>query len=97
MLPVPRYARKLPVDRTSADDLCPIEWSRFLDRPVFTLGPFDESNCIADKNVLITGAAGSIGSALAMRLTEGLPQTLILLDHSKHNLHRLYKAYKQRM
>ena len=96
MLSVPRYALKLVVDRMSADDLCPIEWSRFLDRPVFTLGSSDWSNCIRGKNVLITGAAGSIGSALAMRLMEALPKTLILLDHSKHNLHRLYEAYKQR-
>jgi FlaA1/EpsC-like NDP-sugar epimerase len=40
------------------------------------------------KTILVTGAGGSIGSALAKALVGGGPVTLILLDHSEHNLYR---------
>jgi len=45
---------------------------------------------------LVTGAGGSIGSALAYRLMGGLADTLVLLDHSEHNLHDLYRRYQER-
>jgi FlaA1/EpsC-like NDP-sugar epimerase len=39
--------------------------------------------------ILITGAGGSIGSALVQSLAAGNPRFLILLDHSEQNLHEI--------
>jgi FlaA1/EpsC-like NDP-sugar epimerase len=70
-----------------------IEWSRFLDRPVITSTCFDCNAAVAGKTVLITGAAGSIGSALARRLMAAPVDTLLLLDYSLPGLHALCQEY----
>jgi FlaA1/EpsC-like NDP-sugar epimerase len=41
------------------------------------------------KTILLTGAGGWIGSALARALAASAPQRLILLDHSERNLHQI--------
>jgi FlaA1/EpsC-like NDP-sugar epimerase len=41
------------------------------------------------KTILLTGAGGWIGSALAKCLVASAPRRLILLDHSERNLHQL--------
>jgi FlaA1/EpsC-like NDP-sugar epimerase len=90
------YANDITVLRPVLDDFSTIDWAHFLDRPMFALRSCDWSNCFAGKNVLITGAGGSIGSALSVRLMGGLARTLIFLDHSEHNLRRVYERYKCR-
>jgi FlaA1/EpsC-like NDP-sugar epimerase len=42
-----------------------------------------------DRRVLLTGAGGSIGSALALAILRQKPQSIVLLDHSEGNLHQL--------
>jgi FlaA1/EpsC-like NDP-sugar epimerase len=42
-----------------------------------------------NRRVLLTGAGGSIGSALARAIVAHRPHSLILLDHSEHNLHQV--------
>ena len=42
--------------------------------------------------VLLTGAGGSIGSALAQAILRRKPRSLILLDHSEGNLHKINLA-----
>src|SRR5580704_9095003 len=44
---------------------------------------------ITDRCVLLTGAGGSIGSALAGEIVKLRPRSLILLDHSENNLHQI--------
>lgn len=44
---------------------------------------------ITDKNVLITGAGGSIGSELALQIIKLKPTRLILLDISEYSLYKL--------
>lgn len=51
---------------------------------------------LAGKTVLITGAGGSIGSALARHLMDSPAETLLLLDRSRRNLGSLYREHVQR-
>jgi FlaA1/EpsC-like NDP-sugar epimerase len=44
---------------------------------------------IPGENIVVTGAGGCIGSALAHRLAESDAQRLILLDHSEHELYEI--------
>lgn len=47
------------------------------------------NNPFTDRTVLLTGAGGSIGSALAKAIVGHRPRLLILLDNSECNLHQL--------
>ncbi len=46
-------------------------------------------NPFAERCVLLTGAGGSIGSALAKAIIRQNPRSLILLDHSEGHLHQI--------
>lgn len=48
-----------------------------------------ETDHVAGKTILLTGAGGCIGSALAARLLPGKPRALLLLDHSEQALYEL--------
>jgi FlaA1/EpsC-like NDP-sugar epimerase len=43
----------------------------------------------SERRVLLTGAGGSIGAALAQEILKQKPSSLFLLDHSEGNLHQL--------
>jgi FlaA1/EpsC-like NDP-sugar epimerase len=51
---------------------------------------------VAGRRVLITGAGGSIGSALARRILRASPQRLILLDHSEQAIYELRREFDVR-
>ncbi len=70
------------------------DWRDFLARP--PLSPSSEilSAC-ADTSLLITGAGGSIGSALALRLAQSRASRLVLLDASESHLCQLQQAMEQ--
>ena len=42
-----------------------------------------------ERCVLLTGAGGSIGAALAKEILQHNPRALLLLDHSEGNLHQI--------
>lgn len=66
-----------------------IDWHRFLARPPLP-SPSDLA-AIHDASILITGAGGSIGSALALRLAELAPAHLVLLESSESRLFELQR------
>jgi FlaA1/EpsC-like NDP-sugar epimerase len=45
--------------------------------------------CINDANILVTGAAGSIGSELCRQISRFDPRELILLDHNENDIYFL--------
>jgi len=85
---------------TKALRLVPAEWDMLLGQsstPVESaFHSIDDRDGIHDKTVMITGAGGSIGSALALHLAQAKPQLLILLDASEHGLYALDQKLRAR-
>ena len=80
--------------KITADTLRPIELEDLLGResipPEHSL--FDR--CIQQKNVLVTGAGGSIGSEICRQVMHAHPSKLILLDHSEFALYAIEHELK---
>jgi O-antigen biosynthesis protein WbqV len=66
-----------------------IDWSSLLKRDVTPVDPALLAEPFRGKRILITGAAGSIGSALAKSVACFQPERLILLDSAEHGLYEL--------
>ncbi len=63
-----------------------------LGRPEFVGDLPRAAEVVRDRRVLVTGAAGSVGSPLAEVLLAGRPASLLLLDHHEHSLFSLERA-----
>ena len=58
-----------------------------VDRQTYSLDSLDNKNTfIQDKDILVTGAGGSIGSILCNQIISYSPKSIILLDHSESAL-----------
>jgi FlaA1/EpsC-like NDP-sugar epimerase len=66
-----------------------VDWHRFLARPRLPVADSVADDIPRGKSILVTGAGGSIGSALAVRLAKLQPHKLVLLEASESNLHEL--------
>ena len=70
-----------------------LDWSRFLTRPSVGQPPAQLLDGLRDAPILVAGAGGSIGSALAMRLAALDAPALILLESSERNLYSLEREF----
>jgi FlaA1/EpsC-like NDP-sugar epimerase len=66
-----------------------IDWYSFLGRPRLPAPSEASLTSLREASILVTGAAGSIGSALAVRLAQLAPSKLVLLDASEQALYQL--------
>jgi FlaA1/EpsC-like NDP-sugar epimerase len=66
-----------------------IDWRSFLARPALPAPSAESLDGIRDARILITGAGGSIGSALALRIAALGPRSLVLLESSENQLFAL--------
>ena len=64
-------------------------WESLLRRPHLATSASARSETNSGRTILLTGAGGGIGSALAKTLVTCDPRLLILLDHSEQNLHQV--------
>lgn len=53
------------------------------------------SKCVTDKNILVTGAGGSIGSELCRQIAKLNPKKLILFEINEFNLYKLDQELKK--
>lgn len=66
--------------------LARIDWHRFLARSPLPGPEARISEALREERILVTGAGGSIGSALAQRLATLGPRALVLLDSTESRL-----------
>ncbi len=69
-----------------------LDWSRFLSRPLLPSPSTEVLDALHGLPSLITGAGGSIGSALAQRVAGLAPSSLLLLDSSQARLSDLQQS-----
>lgn len=70
-----------------------LDWRSFLARPQLPSPPPHLLNALKQQPILITGAGGSIGSALALSLRALALSKLILLEASESNLYALERDW----
>ena len=66
------------------------DWRGFFARRLIECDEARLQAAIAGKRILLTGAGGSIGSALAVKIATGDPQRLVLLENSEQNLYEIH-------
>ncbi len=85
---------KLITGQVGLTELSDVDVVDLLDRdPVPPIQDLQET-CIRDKNVLVTGAGGSIGAALCRQILTQKPRRLILLDLSEAALYNIDKEMR---
>jgi FlaA1/EpsC-like NDP-sugar epimerase len=71
------------------------EWQGFLQRAPLTIDRDEAMASLGGKRILVTGAGGWIGSALATAIAGLAPEQLVLLEASEQSLYELDRAMPQ--
>jgi FlaA1/EpsC-like NDP-sugar epimerase len=71
-----------------------LNWAGFLGRDRLPSPTMEMLDALYQKSLLITGAGGSIGSALALRVAPLAPPALLLLDTAESRLYALQQLWK---
>lgn len=85
---VPSFSQLIG-DEALIDKLTPVEPNLFLNRDEVSETFSDARASYSDRNVLITGAGGSIGSELCRQILETSPRRLVLFELSELALFRI--------
>lgn len=67
-----------------------IQIEDLLERPVININTDNVSNILSQKVVMVTGAAGSIGSEMVRQILKYNPSLIILFEQAESPLHDLY-------
>jgi FlaA1/EpsC-like NDP-sugar epimerase len=86
---VPRTYRMVSRERVSVEDLTDMDVLDMVGRAPVKHDMLDAREAIAGKRVMVTGAAGSIGSRLAAQLHMLDPEHVICVDRSESGMFRL--------
>ena len=66
-----------------------ISFEDLIYRDIAEIESLNIKNNFHKKTILITGAAGSIGTAITKQIMNVLPKRIIMLDFSEYNLYKL--------
>jgi len=81
--------------RAAGAPLSPIEAADLLDRPPRHLDSERAAAMVRGRNVMVTGAGGTIGSELTRQIVELDPATITLVDASEYNLYAIDMALRE--
>jgi len=76
-------------EKVTIDDIKTVQVEQILDRD--TVKPIKNLlyKNVKNKNIMVTGAGGSIGSEICRQLTKYNPKSIVLLDHSEYSLYKI--------
>ncbi|WP_150712206.1 polysaccharide biosynthesis protein [Pseudomonas fluorescens] len=83
--------------RVKVDDIQEVDIADLLGRDAVPAQADLLEHCITGKNVLVTGAGGSIGSELCRQILSLKPTSLLLFEHSEFNLYSILSELEQRV
>src|ERR1035437_8176288 len=66
------------------------DWEKFLGRRSLERDVAKVQAAHEGKTILLTGAGGSIGSALALRIAASAPRLVLLLENCEQNLYQIH-------
>jgi FlaA1/EpsC-like NDP-sugar epimerase len=72
-----------------------LNWYRFLARPRLPSPPPEVFDALYRQPILITGAGGMVGSALALRLAVLTPPKLLLMEAAESSLYKLKQEWAE--
>lgn len=75
--------------KASMHDLRSIDINDLLERKVILPNQKLLTACVTGKRILVTGAGGSIGSELCRQILMLEPLSIVLFEHSEHNLYQI--------
>tara|TARA_B100001741_G_C16550685_1_gene599163 strand:- start:907 stop:2790 length:1884 start_codon:yes stop_codon:yes gene_type:complete len=86
---------EIAIGITNAQKIENLRPEELLDREPIELDFKKIKKVLNGKNILITGAGGSIGSELSRQIFKLNPKQIILLDHSELNLYNIHNQLKE--